>query len=437
MAVTIPGLAIKIDVDAANVARGITAVSTSITASMMVFDRAVSIGSRALAQFAESANRLGPITDLSDKIAISTETLMAWGSAAEFSGGSLEALATGALKYQAVLGDAILGNKTAQATFDRLGLSASQLAGMSSKQGILAVADSLNSMSSAARRAAGIDVFGKGFNEIDLFLRDIRESEAEAERLGITLSRDVIDRIKAVNDNSTLIGKQFSSIGDRIKADLAPAINVVLKDTQDWLAAVKDGGGWLSRFGNLSGNGAAPQDTANNLRALAEAASPYQLWKGIFTGKGAISELIKGQGVNEGGAAAFFDRVNKESEALNSDSSRKAVGALIGRNSARLGAIISSLSQSATSGVASAMQLIGSGNLGQTIAQKLGRPEFAGALEQGTAAAYAAAYQRDQKNKAEEKIAASTKDTAKNTSDLLTWTKRLVNKLPNFVPAQG
>jgi hypothetical protein len=77
---------------------------------------------------------------------------------------------------------------------------------------------------------------------------------------------------------------------------------------------------------------------------------------------------------------------------------------MIGRQSARLGAMIAGLSRSATDGIKTALEMTGQAPGKPRIAG----PQFAGALEAGSAAAYAAAYQRDRQGKTDEDIKKNT-----------------------------
>jgi hypothetical protein len=225
---------------------GITAGLSVATAALAGVSAAINLAADSLRSFQAVAQRVGQVDDFAKKLSIAPEILTALGRGAEHEGSSFETLSNGIDRMNSVLGDAINGSETAKKAFTDLGLSVESLAGMSADQAMGAIADSLSQFGGAQRQSFGEAIFGKTFRELDLFMsggsKAFDEYIAKAKELGIGFSTLQAEGIAAADDALSDIWKQFEGISTRLAADLAPSVAVLAESFSAFLSLVSDAG---------------------------------------------------------------------------------------------------------------------------------------------------------------------------------------------------
>lgn len=472
MAVTIPGLAIKVDGDASGLEKtlagvkgsidklvgsaSLTALSTGITASLMVVDKvfqgistAINLAERGLSKFLATADRLGKLKDLGEQLNLGVGELVGLNRGARMTGTSGEVLQSAILKMRGNLGDAMAGGND---PFGAIGLSLEKLSTLSASGQLGAVFDALNKITDPARRqAAGQDIFGKMFKSIELLSREgsggIKRLTSEVESLGLSISKGMLDRIDKADDALADVSEQFTAITDKVAGAFAPALERSSKAISKIIADLQGSGkidGFINRLEAFADvMQASVVDAAN---------APAEEWSfmGIDLNMKKVSESDKALGrrllgpIDDilTGVGSAVDAKQREIEARNKKEAQdeKWKGAVsnpfangINRAIGGVNGIAGMIGKGIMQGVQGlnwiekqALSL--KGPQGATI----GQPQFAGALEAGSAAAYAAAYQRDQNSKTDERIANNTKEAAKNAADTTNWIKKVWEKLPNL-----
>lgn len=471
MATTIPGLAIKVDGDASGLEKtlagvkgsidklvgsaSLTALSTGITASLMVVDRvfhgistAINLAERGLSKFLATADRLGKLKDLGEQLNLGVGELVGLNRGARMTGTSGEVLQSAILKMRGNIGDAMSGGND---PFGAIGLSLERLSGLSSSGQLGAVFDALNKIADPSRRqAAGQDIFGKMFKSIELLSREgsggIKRLTTEMEALGLSISKGMLDRIDKADDALADVSEQFTAITDKVAGAFAPALERSAKAVSKIIADLQGSGkidGFINRLeafadvmqASFVDAASAPAGDMSFMgvklpKSASESDKAWGKWllgpiDDIFTGVNSAVEAKQKEIENRNKREAEKEKWSGAVSNPMSNGINRAIGGVNG--------IAGMIGKGIMQGVQGLnwiekQALSMKGPQGTTI----GQPQFAGALEAGSAAAYAAAYQRDQKSKTDEKIADNTKAAAKNAADTTNWVKKVWEKLPNL-----
>lgn len=159
-----------------------------------------------------SANAADEIAKMSQRVAISVETLSGYRLAADLAGTSLADMGTALQIASRNILDASRGTGDAKNAFDELGISVFGAGGKlkSAEQIMLEVADRFSQMDDGARKTAlAMDIFGRsGAQMIPLLNQGRTELEAqrkEAELFGATFTASQAKISEAFNDNLTRI----------------------------------------------------------------------------------------------------------------------------------------------------------------------------------------------------------------------------------------
>lgn len=152
--------------------------------------------------------------------------------AANLSGVSMENVANAATKADVALVAATNGSAAAQAKFAGLGLSVDQLNAMSPAERFNAIAGAIaNIPDTAQRSAAAISLFGKsGAGLLPMFeqgAEGIAAAQAEAERLGLTLTMAQARDVEEMNDSFTRVQQAVSGVVGQVVSYLSPAVTAI------------------------------------------------------------------------------------------------------------------------------------------------------------------------------------------------------------------
>lgn len=241
---TAVGLNMKITADTAGIGRGVTKTeqqlgrlskSASSAAGSLRALVGIEIGTRLASAFTDAARgaismgsrvteAVAAMDDLSQRTGVSANALQGFQVAADLAGvqnleGALE-------KVSVVLGDAAAGSASAQKAFANIGLSVNDLLKLSPEDQFRAVASAIGDIQGpAAQAAAAVDLFGKsGVELLPLFASNLKEIEAQAQKLGVVLSDDQVGAITEMDDALLMVRKTFDGIIGQVTANLAPVV---------------------------------------------------------------------------------------------------------------------------------------------------------------------------------------------------------------------
>lgn len=223
-------------------------------ARLMAFGKGVSAvgaglfaaGAAASTAFAGAAKVFSDQGDAIAKMArrtgLTTEAVSELGYAADLAGTDAATLETGIRKMQIAISDAANGAKPAIETLDRLGLSVSQLAGLTPDAQLEILADRLAAIADPATRAAlAQDLFGKSGTQLIPLLQDgsagLRAMRQEAVALGLSVGGKTAENAEMLNDAIGRLSKTLSAVVFNIGASVGP----MLADLADRTAVVVSG----------------------------------------------------------------------------------------------------------------------------------------------------------------------------------------------------
>jgi hypothetical protein len=205
-----------------------------------------------------SASAVAAVDDLSKRTGVSASALQAYQFAADQSGVGLETFGRGIQKLTVNLGEAQTGNAAAIKSFTDLGLSVTELAGLSPQVAFEKVAAAIAELPNPAQQAAAaVSLFGKSgidlvpvFQEGAGFLQQMRE---EAERLGTVLSQDQVSNLAALDDSIAKVSAAFRGLTNRVVAEFAPALRDAADSASTFLGTLdaRELLGQVSRYFNV------------------------------------------------------------------------------------------------------------------------------------------------------------------------------------------
>jgi hypothetical protein len=169
--------------------------------------------------------------DLSERLNVNTNSLQAWGFAAELNGLSAEEMANGLGFLQRSLAGAVSGNATARQAFSRMGVQLEDTAGVARDLDavLLDVAAAVQRQPDPARRAAmAVSVFGRsGAALVPMLARGaegLAELRAEYVRLGGGATEEMIERSSQLTDDMARLDVVTYSLRTRLVNLLLPAL---------------------------------------------------------------------------------------------------------------------------------------------------------------------------------------------------------------------
>ena len=109
------------------------------------------------------------IQDISDSTGIATATILGFSSAVQQSGGDAEKAQTGILKLVETIGEARNGSKSAIESFNKVGVTLSDLKNLSESEILTKTINGIASIQDASQRAAStVDLLSKGLRGVDI-----------------------------------------------------------------------------------------------------------------------------------------------------------------------------------------------------------------------------------------------------------------------------
>lgn len=266
----------KVKKELGGVSSAVRSVNDTLKGAGKLVAGAFSIG--AIAGFIGRVNTAADsLNDLSGKLNASAANLSVIQLAAQQSGGSVEGVTTAFGAMTNKIGEAVSGNKQAIAAFDKLGLSAKELAGMRTDEAFQRIADATSKVGNQYERAsAAQDIFGKSARDIQGLLNEgtgaIDSAREALEKHGAALTDLDIARIGVMNDELGAQNTIIQNLATKTLASFSPAISVAVASMGELMQSV----GGTSNAGRIMGIifiGAvkAIQSAANLIMAAFEA----------------------------------------------------------------------------------------------------------------------------------------------------------------------
>ena len=194
----------------------------------------------------ETTDALGKFAD---KIGIGTAELGGLRHAAELTGVATTTLDMGLQRMVRRVSEAANGSGEAKDALIELGLSAKALNTLAPDQQFRAIADAMEGVAGQGNKVRLamrlFDTEGVSLvNTLKGGSAALIEMEKEAERLGISLNRDLVKGVERANDALTNFSSFIGGVFTRTIAELAPAIESITEQLQAWfeMKAASSGG---------------------------------------------------------------------------------------------------------------------------------------------------------------------------------------------------
>jgi hypothetical protein len=191
-------------------------------------------GGAALAGFASmikgQIDAADSIQKMSLQLQVSTEALSQYKHVADITGTSFETITKGIRYMQKNMSDAEDGLSTARRAFAELRLEVGNLRQLRPEEQFELIGQRLSEIEDPARRTqVAMNVFGRAGAELNQTFADgadaVRLLREEADRLGLTLTKDAADKAAEANDAITRLEASFSGLGRTLATVVAPALS--------------------------------------------------------------------------------------------------------------------------------------------------------------------------------------------------------------------
>ena len=249
---------------------------------------------------------------LASRLGMTYGELAGLAHAAELDGVSLDTLGTAATKLDVALVNAAKGSATANAKFERLGLSVDDLGNMNAEQRFQAIAQAISLLPNEAEKsAAAIALFGKsGAGMLPMFrggAAGLQAMSIEAEKFGQKLTNAQGVDVENMNDSFSRAQAAISGVVKQLVAYLAPAVDAITTAFSDMIGSV---GG--ANIGQTIGDGIMA-----GARFLAQIADyVYENFSGVFSYFQAVGAKFGSVWDAAGRVVAFLSGVTNSLKAV-------------------------------------------------------------------------------------------------------------------------
>lgn len=201
-------------------------------AGTVMLGASAAVGGSILAVGKSTADYAGDMYDMARGAGIGVEAFQKLAYAGRMSGVETEKLSASLVKFDRMVTEATGGNKTYMQTFEDLGIKIKDSAGNLRQPNEIFedVADIFhNTEDGIGKTALAVELFGKSGADLIPMLNDgkagLKAFYAEAERLGLALSNEMIAKGDAFSDQLENIGEQVKGVKLQLGAALIPALS--------------------------------------------------------------------------------------------------------------------------------------------------------------------------------------------------------------------
>ena len=194
------------------------------------------------------------LDDMAQRTGVSAASLSSLSFVANQTSTSMESLQMGFVKMSQFMAQVNAGSKEATETLRMLGLTAEQLRGLPPDQQLLVFADAINKLKTTSDQGvAAMKVFGKGAVDLLPLLNSgsagIVAMQAEAKRLGLTMSNDATKSAALFGDTLDKLKLSIVGVVNKVGAALTPTLQVI---TDELLSLVKGTSHWGEMLAGLA-----------------------------------------------------------------------------------------------------------------------------------------------------------------------------------------
>ncbi|WP_428303912.1 hypothetical protein [Lacipirellula sp.] len=202
----------------------------------------VGLAKVAFGQLQEAMTRLDEMNDKSSRLGIDPEQLARLGYAAKMSGSDLDTMGAGLAQLNRRVSEAATGTGKAAGALKELGLDAAKINGLSVEEKFASIADKIAAIPNPADQARlAFKLFGSQGLELMDTLRlggeGLAKYAADAERLGIVVSKTDLEKIGEANDAMDRLRFAAEGAANTFAVEMAPAITKSLNLITDYVTS--------------------------------------------------------------------------------------------------------------------------------------------------------------------------------------------------------
>jgi hypothetical protein len=221
----------KAEIGFGKIAVGATLAGAAAKLGSMAIDAAFSAATKTIASFGDALNMGGRLNDLADRTGIAVDKVLLLERAFQNAGVGADSLGPIINKMQKALVDAEDGTSKAAYAFADLGLSLSQLQGMTPEEQLKTIGKAIAGIPDPAQRAAtAMEIFGKSGGALNQVFANF-DDEIETAKLQLGSLPDIMkagsSQFDRISDNLVVVGGKFIELAAGLIDKVKPALDAV------------------------------------------------------------------------------------------------------------------------------------------------------------------------------------------------------------------
>jgi len=221
----------KAEIGFGKIAVGATLAGAAAKLGSMAIDAAFSVATKTIASFGDALNMGGRLNDLADRTGIAVDKVLLLERAFQNAGVGADSLGPILNKMQKALVDAEDGTSKAAYAFADLGLSLSQLRGLSPEEQLKTIGKAIAGIPDPAQRAAtAMEIFGKSGGALNQVFANF-DDEIKTAKLQLGSLPDIMkagsSQFDRISDNLVVVGGKFIEFAAGLIDKVKPALDAV------------------------------------------------------------------------------------------------------------------------------------------------------------------------------------------------------------------
>jgi len=221
----------KAEIGFGKIAVGATLAGAAAKLGSMAIDAAFSVATKTIASFGDALNMGGRLNDLADRTGLAVDRVLLLERAFQNAGVGADSLGPILNKMQKALVDAEDGTSKAAYAFAGLGLSLSQLRGLSPEEQLRTIGKAIAAIPDPAQRAAtAMEIFGKSGGALNQVFANF-DDEIETAKLQLGSLPDIMkagsSQFDRISDNLVVVGGKFIEFAAGLIDKVKPALDAI------------------------------------------------------------------------------------------------------------------------------------------------------------------------------------------------------------------
>jgi hypothetical protein len=221
----------KAEIGFGKIAVGATLAGAAAKLGSMAIDAAFSVATKTIASFGDALNMGGRLNDLADRTGLAVDRVLLLERAFQNAGVGADSLGPILNKMQKALVDAEDGTSKAAYAFADLGLSLSQLRGLSPEEQLRTIGKAIAAIPDPAQRAVtAMEIFGESGGALNQVFANF-DDEIKTAKLQLGSLPDIMkagsSQFDRISDNLVVVGGKFIEFAAGLIDKVKPALDAV------------------------------------------------------------------------------------------------------------------------------------------------------------------------------------------------------------------